>query len=153
MPGNFLIDVTDARFKIDANAEVMRFVAEVNPFAHSDVGDVLIRLGKELPDVLQYCPSFKSCAYVVLHTPADRIFAIAYGQRALSVRLHDDAVEEALAGGLTPDPLIGPDWVGLPPWPTRDDPFATGRLRLWCRRAWLGAVALDNASTRNDDDD
>lgn len=145
MPGKFLIDVTDPRFKIDANAEAMRFIAEVNPFAHSDVGSVLLELGKELPDVLAYCPSYRSCAYVVLHTAADRIFAIAYGQRALSLRLDDRALDEALADGGTRDPRIGAHWVSFPPWPTRNDPNAPERLRRWCRRAWLDALALDHA--------
>lgn len=98
MAGKFLIDVTDARFLIPENEDVLEFIRRVNPFAHSDVGTVLFELGKEL-GTPAYCPSTKSCACVILHTPAGRIFAIAYGQRGLALRLADAAQSEALADG------------------------------------------------------
>ena len=141
MPGKFLIDVTDARFFVTPNDDVIAFVRRANPFAHSDVGSLLIALGKELPGVHAYCPSYKSCAYVVLHTDADRIFAIAFGQRGLAFRLAAPALAEAIADGGTPAPEIGPDWVRFEPWDATAKPDARERLRRWCRHAFADATA------------
>ena len=38
MPSKFLIDLTDPRFLMDANEDVVRFIRVANPFCHSDVG-------------------------------------------------------------------------------------------------------------------
>ena len=43
----FLIDLTDARFSIPENEDVLGFIRRVNPFAHSDVGTVLFELGPQ----------------------------------------------------------------------------------------------------------
>jgi hypothetical protein len=141
MPGNFLIDVTDPRFFTGANEDVVRFIRVANPFAHSDVGSVLIELGKKIPGAHHYCPSYKSCAYVVLHTDARRIFAIAYGQRGLAVRLPLVAHGEAIADGGVPTSEIGAEWMGFAPWGGKGQPDWNERLRQWCRRAF------DEAST------
>ncbi len=44
MSGATVFDLTDVRFKTDVNADVMAFVREHNPFAHSDLGQLLIDL-------------------------------------------------------------------------------------------------------------
>jgi hypothetical protein len=141
MPGKFLIDVTDERFKTAANADVIEFVRRANPFAHSDVGSLLIELGEELPGAHEYCPSYKSLAYVVLHTDADRIFAIAFGQRALAFRVAAPSHAEAVADGGTPAPEIGSDWVRFEPWDARGQTGTRERLRRWCARAYADATA------------
>ena len=82
-----LIDLTDERFKIPANRAVIEYIRRENPFAHSDIGDMLIRLGKLVPGAQYYCPSFSSLAYVVLHTKANVIFAIAIGMLKIDFRL------------------------------------------------------------------
>ena len=46
MAGKFLIDLTDDRFHVAGNEDVLAFVRRTNPFAHSDVGSLLLELGK-----------------------------------------------------------------------------------------------------------
>lgn len=138
MPGKFLIDVTDARFKIDANDDVMRFVRVTNHSAHPDVSTVLLELGKEIPGSNAYCPSYASCAYVVLHTDASRIFAIAFGQQGLAFRIPASARADALADGGVPAEKIGSDWVKFAPWGTASEAEVRDNLRRWCQRAFEG---------------
>lgn len=119
MTGRFLIDATDPQFFVPENADVIAFIRRTNPFAHSDVGSLLFELGREIPGAQAYCPSARSCAYVVLHTAAHRIFAIAFGQRGLAFRLSAGPHAEALAAGGVEAPEIGVDWVRLDPWAPR----------------------------------
>lgn len=127
-----LIDVTDPRFSTAGNADVLAFVRRTNPFAHSDVGSVLLSLGKGIPGAHAYCPSYKSCAYVVLHTESSRIFAIAYGQRGLAFRLAPVSRVRALADEGAPVPEIGPDWVAFAPWGSAEQ---RARLERWSAQA------------------
>jgi len=133
----WLVDLTDERFKTDDNRDVIEFIRRTNPFAHSDVGDRLIRLGQAIARAHHYSPSFASYAYVVLHTESCRIFGIAYGQRGLAFRMPEALVTEALADGARPCPEIGPGWVAFDPWPV-DIPTAETlqRLQRWCERAF-----------------
>jgi hypothetical protein len=133
--GQFLIDLTDPRFAIPENADVLAFIGRTNPFAHSDVGSLLFELARDAEGVAAYCPAPGSYAYVVLHTLTDRIFAIAFDMRGLAFRLGalDRAV--ALAEGASPVPEIGDDWVRVDPF----DPNRTGT------KEWL--VRLRNAAT------
>ena len=140
MTGKFLIDLTDPRFLIDANEDVVRFIRVANPFAHSDVGIVLLELGKEISGARDYSPSYRSCAYVVLHTDASRIFAIAHGQRGLSFRLPLEMHPEAIAEGGEPVPRIGPEWVGFAPWGGKGQPDWRERLQRWCTYAFSAAT-------------
>jgi hypothetical protein len=112
----WLIDVTDPRFIIADNHDVIEFIRRANPFAHSDVGSLLLDLGKELDGASAYCPSYKQYAYVVLHTDASRIFAIAYGQRGLAFRLAPASQATAMKDGGTKAGDIGDDWVAFDPW-------------------------------------
>src|SRR5512146_2961472 len=136
MPGKFLIDVTEPRFKISWNAEVIAFIRAENPFAHSDVSSLLIEIGKGLPGAEVYCPSYSNCAYVVLHDNESRIFAITYGMRGLAFRVGESGYADALGDWGTPVPEIGSDWMRFEPWPLdvkRADTDA--RLRRWAARA------------------
>jgi hypothetical protein len=139
MSGKFLIDLTDERFKIPYNDGVMTFVRNTNPSAHSDVGSVLLELGKTIPGAVAYCPSYGSLAYVVLHTASDHIFAIAFGQRRLAFRLAPSVLTDAVAdcGTLAPD--IGPDWVSFDPWDPKAKAGDKDRLRRWCTQAFANA--------------
>ena len=136
MTGKFLIDITDSRFSIPENADVLAFIRRANPFAHSDVGSLLFDLAREADGVSAYCPAPRSYAYVVLHTPASRIVAIAFDMRGLAFRLGALDRREAIAEGASPAPQIGDEWV-------RVDPFDPNRLD---REQWL--VRLRNAATR-----
>jgi hypothetical protein len=107
----FLIDLTDARFKIPANEAVIDFIRGTNPFAHSDIGSKLIALGKATAGAHAYCPSYSSCAYVVLHTAAQAIFAIAFDMRKLAFRLPPAAMASGLEQGGRVCTEIGEDWL------------------------------------------
>lgn len=141
MAGKFLIDLTDARFHVAGNEDVLAFVRRTNPFAHSDVGSLLLALGKGVPGSRAYSPSFAQCAYVVLHTAAWRIFAIAFGQRGLAFRLTPASRLAALADGGVGASDIGPDWLSFDPW-NPDMPSAVPRTRLehWCERAFAESI-------------
>ncbi len=141
MPGKFLIDVTDPRLFIPANDDVIAFVRRTNPFAHSDVGSLLLGLGKELHGAEAYCPSFRAMAYVVLHTSKNRIFAIAFDQRGLAFRL-PRSVADAIADGGQEAHEIGRDWVRFEPWSGKTNAAETQeRLRRWCARAFAEATS------------
>lgn len=137
MAGRFLIDVTDARFSIPENAEILEFIRRVNPFAHSDVGQLLLDLGKEI-GASWYCPAPKACAYVVLYTAVNRIFAIAYDQRSVAFRLPGASRAEALAAGGDQVPAIGADWIRFDPWTTSRANGET--LRGWAERAFAACA-------------
>ena len=145
----FLIDVTDERFKIPANRAVIEYIRRENPFAHSDIGDVLIRLGKLVPGAQYYCPSFSSLAYVVLHTEANLIFAIAIGMLKIDFRLPPALVNEATGRGEGAHSFVGADWLSVRPFP-RGEPRAEvdTRLNRWCKAAYQHAQTLvgDDAS-------
>ncbi len=146
MPGKFLIDLTDARFHVAENADVLEFVRRANPFAHSDVGSLLLELGKSLPGAHAYSPSYAQCAYVVLHTDAWQIFAIAFGQRGLAFRLAPASRAVALADGGRSASEIGPDWVALAPWGTEPKVEARSGLQHWCAQAFADAAPKPESS-------
>lgn len=142
MTGKFLIDLTDARFHVAGNEDVLEFVRRANPFAHSDVGSLLLELGKAISGASAYSPSYASYAYVVLHNHAGRIFAIAFGQRGLAFRLAPASREVALTAGATAASDIGPEWVSFDPW---DVHVSAGdqraRLERWCAQAFADVAA------------
>jgi hypothetical protein len=140
---SFLIVLTDERFKIPANQAVIEYIRRENPFAHSDIGAVLIRLAKLVPGVQYYCPSFSSLAYVVLHTEANLIFAIAIGMLKIDFRLSRALVSEAIGRGEAEHSDIGADWLSVRPFP-RGEPrdVVDARLKRWCEAASRYAQAL-----------
>jgi hypothetical protein len=135
----FLIDVTDGRFFTPENADVLAFIRRANPFAHTDVGTVVFECARTIGGAGAYCPSPKSCAYVVLHTASQRIVAIAYGQRGLAVRLGATAHAEAIAAG-RPSSAIGADWVEIDPWPASRAPGQRSACE-WMQRAYAEGMA------------
>jgi hypothetical protein len=136
MTGKLLIDVTDPRFSIPGNADVLAFIRRKNPFAHSDIGSLLFDLARDTSDVSAYCPAPRSLAYVVLHTATNHIVAIAFDMRGLAFRLGAVDRAAALAEGASPAPEIGEDWV-------RVDPIDANRRDT---QEWL--VRLRNAAKR-----
>jgi hypothetical protein len=141
----FLIDVTEERFKIPANRAVIEFIRRANPFAHSDIGDLLIKLVKRIPNTHYYCPSFRSCAYVVAHTKADVIFAIACGMLSIEFRLPAPLVTGAIADGSGKASPIGDDWLSVIPFPKGLAASANdARLMHWCEAAHAYVAALDH---------
>jgi hypothetical protein len=141
MSGKFLIDVTDARFNVPWNADVLEFIRRKNPFAHSDVGSLLLALGKGIPGARAYCPSYSQCAYVVLHTEAWRIFAIAFDMRGLAFRLSPGSASDALANGGAAAPQIGPNWMTFAPWGPASAVNERANLERWCTQAFADATS------------
>ena len=141
MAGKFLIDVTDPRFFIAANGDVIDFIRRTNPFAHSDVGIRLLELGKELPGSHAYCPSYGSCAYVVLYNDANQIFGIAYGQQGLALRLAPPSYAAALEDGGAPAPNSGADWLSFAAYDMRGATGTLERLRRWSAQALSDAAS------------
>lgn len=139
----FLIDLTDERFKLPANRAVIEYIRRENPFAHSDIGAVLIRLAKLVPEAQYYCPSFSSLAYVVLHTKANLIFAIAIGMLKIDFRLPAALVSEAIDRGEAEQSDIGTDWLSVRPFPGGESrAVVDARLARWCEAACQYAQAL-----------
>lgn len=131
MTGKFLIDVTDSRFQTAQNAAVIEFIRRTNPFAHSDVGSILFEFARAIPGARAYCPAPTSYAYVVLYDAADRIFAIAFGQRGFGIRVGAGRLlEAAVADGAVRSSDIGPDWVTFDPWDVNDK-TRRQKLRTW----------------------
>ncbi len=121
------------------NDDVIAFIRKANRFAHSDVSSVLIDVCKEMTGCHFYCPSYGSMAYLALSTESNRIFAIAYNQHALSLRLPDALHADTTADGGVPETLIGPEWI-------RFNPFEYGRLRWQERLSRWFAEAFSHAS-------
>jgi hypothetical protein len=113
----FLIDLTDERFKTAANQSIIEYIRRANPFAHSDLGDMLIKLAKRITGAHYYCPNFSVCAYVVLHTDGNLIFAIASGMRKFALRLPRMVVSQAVADGTGEYSDIGSDWLLVDAFP------------------------------------
>lgn len=133
------IDVTDARLKTAFNRDVMTFVRRASPHAHTDVGSLLVSLAGRVAGTHAYSPAFRQCLYVVLHDDADRIVAIAYGQRGLAIRVRPARQREASAEGAVPEPEIGGDWMRFPADARGGYDALLFRLAPWC--AWALADA------------
>lgn len=131
-----VLELTDARFLTEANGDVMNFVQRGNSSAHSDVGSVLIALGKACPGAHFYSPSFASCMFVVLHTVDNLIFGIAFGQRGLAFRFSTGWLAAACDDGGIPAPAIGPNWIAFPPFDASGQWGTHERLQRWCARAF-----------------
>jgi hypothetical protein len=113
----FLIDLTDERFKIPANHSIIEYIRRANPSAHSDLGDLLIKLAQRITGAHYYCPNFPACAYVVLHTDGNLIFAIASGMWKFAFRLPPKVVSQAVADGTGEYSDIGSDWLLVDAFP------------------------------------
>lgn len=122
----------DPRFKTRENADVLDFIARVNPSAHDEASSALTDSARGLSDVAWYCPDPQAYAYFVLHTRSRRIFGIAFGMSANAFALPPDEVALAVQSGGRPYPDIGADWIV----------FEIGAdLRRWCKSAHDHAVA------------
>jgi hypothetical protein len=127
-----LIDLTDDKFKILANGAIIDFIRRTNPSAHSNVGDKLALLGKAIAGAHSYCPSPRSSAYLVLHTEANVIFALAFDMRNIAVRLPPDELAES---GV-PFHEIGEDWLCVDAFA----PASAALLPRWCAAAFSAAA-------------
>jgi hypothetical protein len=137
-----LIDLTDAKFQSPANAAVIDYIRRANPFAHSDLGEKLIELGKSVAGARAYSPDFRACAFVVLHSDANVIFAIASGMRSLAFRLPEVVAPDALADHAAPCDM-GAEWLAFDPFGLGGPNKAgDGVLLKWCAAACRFAQTL-----------
>ncbi len=140
----YLIDLTDERFKIPVNTDVINYIRSANPFAHSDLGQKLIDLNGELPLSSVYCPSFRNCAYVILHDSRNVIFGFAADMRELSFRLPPALFDQAMALGHGKASRIGGDWLDLAAFPRSGQNAAgQGLLARYRIAAQRHAATLD----------
>ena len=133
--------IIDEAFCTDANAEVLRFLRQANPSAHSDAADELTRAGAGTPTVRPYCPDYTRYAFVALHLEDLTIVGIAFGMSGVAFRVPEDRVAEALGDGGVIAVELGSRWVRFEPW-TDHETLAQSRHRLahWCAVA-AGASA------------
>jgi hypothetical protein len=125
--------VIDERFCTDANAEVLSFLRQGNPSAHSDVAEELTRAGARVTGIRSYCPDPARYAFVALHLEDLTIVGLAFGMSGLAFRLPEDQVPQALRDWGAVAVELGPRWVRFAPW-TDLETLAQSRHRLarWC---------------------
>lgn len=136
--------MTEARFKTAPNAEIIDHIRKANPFAHSDLGERLIALQKQLGTGSVFCPSYPSCAFVVLHDQANTVFAFAGGMREISFLLPPALRDELLRQGAVMVSRIGPSWIDVAAF----SPDAMSQLESCCASAFAH-TADRTAAPRN----
>lgn len=95
------------------NAEIVRFLHETSPSAHSDVTSEMILAAKGLRDVHSYAPNPRAYSYEVLHTSDSVIFCVSVGQSTLLCRIPPDKKPQGLEPYAVPFPPLGPEWIAL----------------------------------------
>ena len=123
--------------RIPANADVIAFLEATAPSAHSDVATELASAIRGLPGTSTVCPNPAAYAWVAARNSAGRVYALAYGQTAMCVRVGPGRLEAALSERGAPATEIGGDWVRFDAFVT-DEPLAATRARLhrWCTIAF-----------------
>ena len=69
------------------NMDMITFLKQHQPSAHTDIVDLLIKSAENLPDVHFYCPDTDNHAYYVAHTSDGIMFAAAIGMSGLMFKL------------------------------------------------------------------
>jgi hypothetical protein len=127
----------DPKFRIAANASIIRFLDEVSPSAHSDVASELINAVRNFDGASWYCPDIPKYAFVVVHTSENVIFGIAYGMTAYAIRIDQIDIEAALAEGAKRLPELGNDWVHFNPFDVNVSlDVSRQKLRKWTSKAF-----------------
>jgi hypothetical protein len=126
-----------AALRIPWNADVLAFLERARPSAHSDVASELARAACGLPGARAFCPAPAGYAWVALHTPEGRVFGLAYGMKALALRLGPHDAVAALRDRGERAEEIGPGWIVFDPFLTDERSDATrARLARFCRAAF-----------------
>lgn len=122
------------------NAELIRYLEETSPSAHSDVTSEMVLAAGGLRDVHSSAPDPRAYSYEVLHTTDGVIFCAAIGQSTLLFRIPERLRRPDLRGVGAPFPGLGPDWIAVPAFAV-DVPLAQWRQRLkeLCRLALTSA--------------
>ena len=126
----------DAAFETADNGDVLRYLADKAPSAHSDLADELRLAAQDVPGARLYCPDTARYAFFAVYRPDFTIVALAVGMKQLVFRLPSTRLADALQDGGAPFPEIGPEWVCFTPY-LNDEPMVDSRARLgrWCRVA------------------
>jgi hypothetical protein len=126
----------DKAFEISANKDVIAFLKEHAPSAHSDLVDEFRLAAQEEPGARFYCPDTRNYAFFALHNSSYIIVALALGMKRIVFRVPNVLIAEALQDGGTLFSEIGAEWVSFSTFSTNlplDD--SRRRLRHWCSLA------------------
>ena len=138
-----------AALRIPWNADVMAFLERARPSAHSDVASELSLAARGLPGVRAFCPAPAGYAWVALHTPEGRVFGLAYGMKALALRLGPHDAVAALRDRGERAEEIGPGWIVFDPFlPDERSDATRARLARFCRAAFDAASESGPAAAR-----
>lgn len=121
------------RFASPGNSDVVQYLSNHHPSAHSDLADELFTAAGPARAKKSFCPNGSSYAYVLLYTDADVIYAVAIGMKKIAFHLPTDSLAAAQMAGGDADPLIGPKWIAFGIFlPKSDIAIERARLKLWC---------------------
>src|SRR5262249_30728420 len=79
------------------NEPLCRFVDAERPQVHTDLVDELDSAARGLPDIHIWCPEPRQFSFYALYRSSSRVFAFAAGMQAISLRLPEERLGEALA--------------------------------------------------------
>ncbi|MDH5472207.1 MAG: hypothetical protein OEY61_05065 [Gammaproteobacteria bacterium] len=120
------------------NKDMIRFLKQHQPSAHTDIVDLLIKSVEGLPDVSFYCPDTDNHAYYIAHTSDGIMFAAAIGLSGLMFKLPKKAMSGALVKGGEVMSDISEDWVNFNPfWPEENrEKYSVEDMKHWCKLAY-----------------
>lgn len=126
------------------NQQIITFLKQYQPSAHTDMVQLLVNATKDLSDINFYCPDTDNHAYYLAHTPDGVIFAAAIGMSALMYRLPKQSMSSALVKGGEIFSEIGEPWVSFNPfWPdnNKSDEELIKEMKQWSNLAYHYAQA------------
>lgn len=125
-----------SRFTLPQNEEILAFLKNKHPSAHSDVAFELLEMAKGESSLASYGPDLAAYSYQFLHTEAGVICALAFGMDGLAFRLPLEMVSEAVGEGAAPLGEILLGWVAFNPFqPNEPTADTRARMKRWCRCA------------------
>lgn len=125
------------------NQQIIGFLKQYQPSAHTDLVQRLVESCKELPQIKFYCPDTDNYAYYLAHTPNGVVFAAAIGLSALMYRLPKQAMSGAIVKGGEIFKDIGEPWVSFNPfWPEDQslNKVNAAEMKQWCKLAYYYAM-------------
>ena len=124
------------KFKTIANREVLSFLMECSPSAHSDLVDEFRFAAQSAPGVHFYCPDTSKYAFFAAHLTDYTIVALALGMRKIVFRLPESLIFDAAQDGGVSFPEIGPEWVSFTLASSNESEIESRRkLGHWFRKA------------------
>ena len=136
------------RFSKPGNSDAVQYLANHHPSAHSDLADELFTAAGPARANKFFCPNGSSYAYVLLHTDADVIYAVAIGMKQIAFRLPTVSLIAALAAGGEAAQVIGTNWISFPIFLRKSDiSLERARLKHWCGIAAAHADAVPDENS------